>query len=1070
MRDALAALGTSNAASQQAHLNVYDFLSDYILPCDPSDPSPPPVCVDEDAVRCGLLLHQKAVLSGWVDTDQVQGSAQNPTTGELELFCPDTLALEGCPDTAAGNPGLFALQEHNRFWSDLSQILKLDADTARSDAFLVLFRNEVNPFVAGAALSYKADKLREAVRRYDQVLALIVNPAAAKVLFTWPARAFRSAGNDWLGIMQAVVADRMDAIAQLVDLERRVFTSTGSTDFAFAQHLMQHEYLVQVYLMVLQRKWQGELFAYRGEAGDVIAQGQSILNQLNPAKTALGVTPNQVFFENSNLTRANWLNYRDQLIGGDGDGGLIAEARDVVGEAVANLQNALFDLDALETSLYDSRKDLSQTLLDICGDPDPFSDGTVTTDPCQALLKQFSDGDDWIHTRNCKLAGYIEAMGSDVSAFLPKDFVAPTDCPADDAFAASVECRNSTGGPADNACSDVVLTFISNTAWISDGVAGPDLIAKPPTCKLTDKQPQLNLNGVNRPCVGGEVGALLQEQAAIDVERATVIGSVETLLKLIKGTYDRIADIKSEDEALDKKLRGLTAGVLTIDSIMNLISNVSDASEKLAEMPDCIVIIGLANGTDCPQKVAATVSQSVIQYVTAVLGTLMTTARDTMDAFKDFETYDHDMKVAAIEAVAELSAMVRDVDGLIDQYNILTQQSFNLTAAVEDARKRAQETVNLYNQDVTFVAEHLLGRETGNQLLGQAQVQEASNLFGDILQTAYRMAVAFNHHYNVPPGEAATLVARAEALVTLDDAAGFVADLVDYETSYCGVSGLDCDYLNNTETLRVSLRATLFPGLRDIVDAHTGQVLTAGQQFHNLITQPPFLKRRVRAAQPADQIEIPFAIPLQALANTPDGTPRWLIDPLSCNHLIDARDPTDPTSPDMQDGSASQTGSIAVNIVGENLDDPSRVIRYQMVRGASDFIRACNAESSSIEVGTSPTVNYPIRKHVIGYAPQHAQGSKTSPASYFTASQPFTACINSGEVQGSLDAGLCWRYFARDRSLAAPDWKLIIPLTVGGANTDSTWLIGDGLRADQAPVIDDVIVYIRYRSRPLEEE
>ena len=148
---ALGALGDDPRA-QQDHLNIYDFVSSRILPCDPEDPAPPTACIDEDAVRCGLALHQKAYLLGWFNPDEVEGAGETAVTGELELFCPDTIRLDGCPPHASHGEALFAMQEHGRFWSNLGQILKFDGDRARSDAFLVQFRNEVNLFVAGAAL------------------------------------------------------------------------------------------------------------------------------------------------------------------------------------------------------------------------------------------------------------------------------------------------------------------------------------------------------------------------------------------------------------------------------------------------------------------------------------------------------------------------------------------------------------------------------------------------------------------------------------------------------------------------------------------------------------------------------------------------------------------------------------------------------------------------------------------------------------------------------------------------------------------------------------------------------
>ncbi|MBM4318876.1 MAG: hypothetical protein FJ125_02710, partial [Deltaproteobacteria bacterium] len=70
--DALAALSPETIAGRQQILNVFDFVADRLLPCDPTDPAPPAACIDEEAVRCGLALHQKAILRGWVNMDALR--------------------------------------------------------------------------------------------------------------------------------------------------------------------------------------------------------------------------------------------------------------------------------------------------------------------------------------------------------------------------------------------------------------------------------------------------------------------------------------------------------------------------------------------------------------------------------------------------------------------------------------------------------------------------------------------------------------------------------------------------------------------------------------------------------------------------------------------------------------------------------------------------------------------------------------------------------------------------------------------------------------------------------------
>ncbi len=1064
--EALAGLGTSTPQDQQDHLSIYDFLSSFVLPCTDASASPPPMCVDENAVRCGLALHRKALVSGWVNTAAVSGAVTNPTTGELDMFCPDTLVLSGCPALGSTYPALFAMQEHNRFWSDLGQILKFDADKARSDAFLVLYRNEINPFIAGAARSYKMDKLRAAVRQYDALVNEIVGPDAAKVLFTWPGRAFKSTGNDWLEIMHTIVSDRMDAIAELVDLERRVAKNTGATDFIFADHMMQNEYLIQVYLLELQSHWQKELFAYRGEAVAIFEKGQNVLNQLNPAKNSLGVTPERVYFENGKTSFYNWQNYRDRLVST-----LIPEGKELVTSAVDNLKNAIADLDAFESSLHEGRKKLTQTLNDICGDPTPGDPSNKTENYCQQLLKKFASMDDFARARDCKFKSYLEKLGKDEKGFLG-DHKLPTDCPANFEFDAKLECLDeaSTFDPdAANGCKEIIMTLYSASEGLDGTTTTTDLIGNAPTCALTSTLPTIDVNGVARPCVGGQMAALLQEKALVDRQRRIVVGSTETVLKRIQNFYITDERVGAQDDLLRERILafGISSSILGL--IKTALEQGTEITKTLAEAPECLIVAGVAAGTDCPGNFIKVSSQAVLLNVLLLIETVLQATIDGIAIAKEVDEHDHDDNVGRMEAAGQLVEMIREIDPLIAELNVLTQTSFNLSTQIEDLRFQASDVVRLYNEDVTFVAEHLVGRESGNYLLGQAQVRASSEKFRAIVQHLSRMAVAFIHHYNVAPGDAATLIAQAESAVTMDDVDEFVAVLDKRALEYCGMHGLDCDFDTNTETLRVSLRDTLFPNLRDIVDAHTGQVLTAGQQFHNLITRPPFLKRRIRANMPADQIEIPFSVSATPLANTKSGEAEWLIDPLSCNQLIDGRDPTDPTSIDLPDASASMSGSIAVNFIGQNIDDPTKVVRYQLVRGPTDFVRGCDAESVVEEFGTLPVLTYPIRKHIIGYAPQSVEGGKETPASYVSVSQPFTACVNNGEALGSLDGAYCWRYFARDRSLASPDWKLVIPINIGGARTDTAWIADTGLSADTAPIIDDVVIYFRYRSRPVQE-
>jgi hypothetical protein len=1069
---ALQGLGTASPQGQQNYLSVYDFLSPYILPCEDASASPPPVCIDDVSVQCGLALHRKAILEGWVP------AATTVVGNGYPLFCPDTMPLSGCPVVGQNAVRPFAIQEHNRFWQDRMQIAKFDADRARSDAFLVLFRNEYNPFLTGAAIDYKLQKLQESLAQYDQMLVELVGPGGSWSLTSLDLSDFSGRGREWLDTMHTILADRMDTIAELVDLKRRLSPTAENPDAIYADHMMQHEYLAQVLLMELQAKWEGPNFQYRGEASRNFTTGQTMLNQLHPAKNAVGVTPNQVYFENANTELANWQHYRGEV------GAFVNEVRDVVDSAVTNLKSSVSDLDAFERSLHTSQKELTQNLNALCGDPDPGDPTGRTDNYCQYLLKQFNSQDEFRKVLGCKLQSYIKEFNKpkdeqdiqhlvDHGEFFGKEFEQQTDCPEDEEFDfdAELNCLDSWLGDefhqvplfqettGVNQCADVAIRMLEVTDAIAGVSETDDPIFRPPSCELSTEQIWLKVNGVDRPCVGGAMGALLQEKADLDRQRMLVVHKFWKIMDDIREGFLQTQLAEEVNYNLYWRSQVADAGKHAVTLLLKVLEDESKAADHTLEAVKCILIAGVASGTDCFTKATAAVALTTKEKILAVVTALLEQMEFVLDTIKADMEYQTERDSGRLDAYFDLP----DADALIAELTQLTQASFNVSTRIEDMKFQAQAVITLYNSDITFVAEHLVGRESGNFLLGQFQVREADRRFRDLVQYLYRMTMAFIHHYNLPPSESAPLIAQAQTVSTLSDVAAFLETIDDKAQGYCGRYGLDCDALETvTETLRVSLRDTLFPNLRDIVDPHTGAVLTAGQQFHNLITRPPFLKRRIRGNMPTDQIELPFSTILTPLLNTPDGTPRWPIDPLSCNHFLDGRDPTDA-------GGLLNRGSVAVNFVGTNVDDPAKTIRYQLVRGATDFLRGCEPENVAQGLGQLPELSYPIRTRTVGYAPQSQLASLATPPSFYTISPPFTACVNGGEALGSLDGGYCWRYYARDRSLAAPDWKLIVPLKVDGISTDSAWIAQTGLSADEAPVIEDIVLYFRYRSRPIQE-
>ena len=1071
IREALSGLGSGSDADEQAQLNIYDFLSSRLLPCDAQDPAPPPACIDEETARCGLSLYQSAFIQGWIDLDAVDG------TGENDLFCPETLNLSGCPDEASGAEGLFALQDHNRFWWNLGQILKFSGDRARSDAFLVLFREEDNPFEQQSALSYKADRLREAVARYDELVELIVAPAAAKVLFEWPARAFKQWGNDWLAIMHDVVAARMETLAELIDLERRVFMGTDEHEFAFAQHMMQHEYLIHVFLMALQEHWQKDGFGYLGQAGPAFDKGQAVLDQLNPARNPLGLVANRVYFENSNPARSNWLNYRDILAGEGGDGGLLGAAQATVDDAVDEMQAALSDLDTLEESLLDSKLDLEERIGDLCGRNWDYSwddklhayTPHVGTDSYCDHLTQIAGiskaggvSTEWKDLRDCLFDPYVHGK--------------PSHCPE----GVKYTCPHFENAIDDNNdCSMAVKTFIYHTTNDADPLDDSNaegsqseeqeyfqskIYGDGCVIPMLDELHWITVNGGSRTCIGGQMGELLHERAALKLQRRIVLRKVHELLLRME---DFSSYLKSKGHYKDA-IYGLETASRWAGLVLDIVADTYEiaykASGALADGVKCMLIVGFSFGTDCPQGLLSAAVRSGLTVGTLAFLVAVKEGRHVLSTAIDQTTSSLTADIDALEAGLQQRATEREIGALIDELFTVTQELLAVSAKIDDTRFKAQAAADRFHAEVSFVAEHLVGRETGNLILGDQLVRDASAAFEDLVLFAYKMVLAFVHEYNVPEGEANLLINRALAMVTLDDVGALVSDLEDWERDYCGQEAIDCDTATNVEVLRFSVRDQLFPQLRDVVDAHTGAVLTAGEQFHDLITQAPFMRRRVRGTHLTDQIEVNLDLSIAMKENTADGVPLWVIDPLTCNHHLDARDPTDPTG-----GGSFGTGTVAANVVGRNLGDGELRVRYELVRGATDSIRSCHPESVQGETGTDPVLEYPVRSHIIGYAPQSIQAQEGEQESFFTRSTAFTACMNQPEGTGDLIDGACWRFFARDRSLASPDWKIMIPVRIGGGATDNTWILGEGLPDDARPLIEDIVLYFRYRARPIQE-
>ncbi|MBI5497712.1 MAG: hypothetical protein HY904_22080 [Deltaproteobacteria bacterium] len=995
--------GSSHAADV---LTLYDYLSGRVFLCDergnlPANvpgTTPSAACVNQKKLRCGLAMNRVALLAAYVNYGDLTGA----TAGE-QLFCGAALPTEGCDKSVATHRGLRTLQEHNRFHQELSQATKFQADRDISDAFFALYRNNLNPFTQGAALSFKEEKLQAAFELYDSLLGLIIDGPSAAVLFQWPMSKFRGAGNSWLKQMHVLVRDRLDAQMQLVDLRRRVFASTAGADQMLGEHLAQHEYLVQVYLMALQRQWQGADFGYAGEAGRQFDLMGGILARLHNAKNPLGISPNRVFFESSDSRTSNWHAYLQTLEGADGSGGLMAQGRQQITDAVANLKGALQDVDALENEIQTLTQDFEHQLDDLCG---------------ASTEKQVSACTRYI------AAAKAAAVQGDL----------------DLASWAQTRCIGQTQD-----CTDVVQEFTTGQ---------PDM-----TCPLDASINVIKVRGADRPCVGGEMGRLLMQRESLHAERREIRDRLDELLLRMEANRDLQAYL---DARYEKKMAMFIAkrvAMLFVDMAVKANDVLTEVNKSTKLPSTCLVIAGVALGTNCPGSILGTVKDILFIIKNGIADVALHAVKT--EAEKALEAFDMkgEHEVQTEESRAQLAEIKAELSGIIGSAYANGVARLDLEVEMGDVRFRADQASSRLNDSLSLLVDHLVGRESGSVLVGNHLVQKSEVTFRRTLETAYRMVQAFKHRYNLSPAQAALLENQLFQSITLEDVQALIDGLKDYEQTYCGREAIDCDAFNNISSLRVSLRELLHPEYHDILSG--GVVTTKGQQFHNLITGPQFLHREIRGAYTVDEIAIPFSVSLQQIRGAAGD--QWLINPTQCNHIIDADTSVVDTAGNRE------AAPLALNFVGRNLDDPQRSIHYEMARGARDQLRDCHPEAQVVEDGTNPVLAYPVREQVVGYAPQSLDGQMDAPPTFVTRSTELAACINGDEQHGELIDAMCWQLFARDRSLAAPDYTLVIPLTIDGIGTGNSWISGEGLPESQRPVIEDIIVHLRYRSRPISE-
>lgn len=978
--------GSANAAA----LTLNDFFRGQVVFCGASTPASTP-CIDESQALCGMALHRRALLRGDVSLSTPPRYLGGVTTNapEIEaLFCGEGDAEEagrGCRLNGAMYSSTVALQEHNRFYKQFAETMRFQAANDLSDAFFAMYRAGSGDLERAQVLSYKQMKLQSALVNLNAFATEAFSPVSSQLLFNWPMERFQGRGRSIISQLHSALKDRLDVVSSLIDLKRRVLASSSDADFTFVQHLMHLEFLSQAYVMFLQEAWEKDAFTYAGQGPAALATGQAVVSRVTADRNPLGLFPQQIYFENANLSTSNWKNYRAQILGGAQGPGLLADVKAAVQGAVSNLKASLHDQKTFIEQLLSARQQFEQAVDGFCGAPDaaPAS------------------------TKDCEIP-------SDKERELAMSCTGPS-------CLSQYQCT-------DAACGRLQKVFKTATGEALQGTA----------CDLNIAPVRITLGATERLCMRGQMGDLLRQREQLHMQRKQTVARINGLVRQIAAESKLIQETQSSNAALKAFIdsnfsatQSLSDSISAAESVFNLVSTNADTL-------DCLIMVGLANGTNCVGKAAKNILISEAAIVRDDVVRSLTSAKEDLALQKELRMLESQQNAELRRERMNLDNLTTSVENYIAEYETTTNAIFSINAKIDDTRFLAEQAARRANETATNIIDHLLGGMNGDVLLRNKYVQSADAKFADLLLATYKLAMAFIHSYNLKD-QSQAITSRVFQLMTPEDVADFLAELDQYEAEYCGGAGIDCDSINNIETFRFSVREQLFPGLRDIVDSRTGAVLTKGEQFHNIITSDAYLRTRERAGQLVKQIEIPFAIWLNDRGRNGGHVQQWMVSPLECNHII----------------APAGSGTMAVNVIGTRL----RNLTYEMSRGNTDYIRSCDPEETVSRDGAI-SKEYPINSFIVGYAPQNSLAQSQNTPAYVTHSNGLLACKNVPELGGNtISTESCFKYFARERSLGAPDWTLMVPF---GVAYDNDWIFGP-----DKPVIEDIVIYVRYRTRPI---
>lgn len=978
------ALGSlTDPVKRGAALTLADYFQGQVKFCPPGSP---PTCagVDQRKLLCGLAGFRKAMLAGLVDMESshqavdAQGFQIAPV-----MFCPGIPGRSTeCPTKAAQARDVVAVQEHNRFFRELVQTYVFEANNKLSEAFYAVFKAPSGRSGTPDAPQFLSQVFRET--RLREALAKY-NGARAELLSPTVSRLLfnlPAAGfkGEGTALLGQVHNVLYDRLDALTELidSRRRVLTAPNAGNDFI-------FLKQVmHLEWLQQVYAATLQKHWQRGRFAYAGHAEKMMQKGEALLAKANSS-----RNPLGLHANRVYFENQDL------------------RLNNWQYFRSRVDTKLTALRTQATTTAQLLRDAL-----VSEGTLSSN----LKLEINQVD----------AALAELCGSDTPL--------PTNC---DLSVADKEIQTSCRGAScpfpyqcDGPECDQVASIFS--AAISEPACRSD--AQIYKVQVRDDQQRL--------CVRGRMGALMQERVSLELSRKQSLNKAQSLLRQIARQQAYIRETQQANSSLLDFIDKQSDKILAVELSLMTAETVFEQATQASSAFDCMVIVGLAAGTNCATKGIGVGMAIAASAIKATVRGGLSAAKAKLQETRELRLLESQQNAEVRAMRMNLDNMVTDVENIIAEYDNVTQQLFNLNIQITDTHFLAQEAARRYRENVATIFERLTGQESGNALLRNKLVQDFNAEFQKLLIEAYKMSQAFIHRFNLV-SEAGAITNRVYQLNTLDDVSQFMAELTEFDQTYCGTHGGDCDAANNRQLFRFSVRQQLFPEIRDIVDPASGKVLTAGQQFHNIITSSSYLRRRTLAS--GTQIELPFAIWLQNRGTNGQAPQPYMLDPTECNHII---------ASDL----SGAAGTIAVNIDGINLGSATTSeIRYRLARGDTDYMRSCH------EFVSPTSEELKLNTLTAGWSPTSAQGSLSTPPAFETTSSSFVACedVDLSNPATQQNFPQCFNYFARDRSLAAPDWKLIIP----NVDTSQSWLLGSGVPLESKPVIEDIVMYFRFAGR-----